>query len=141
MLSVASRLTLRNIHQTRSYLTPARQFHSSNSIMSEVKKTIIKQGDGKNFPKKGDTVTMHYVGTLTNGNKFDSSVDRGTPFKTAIGVGRVIQGWDIAVPTMSLNEKASIHIPYHLAYGERGFPPVIPAKADLIFEVELLKIN
>ncbi|KAJ3081253.1 FK506-binding protein 1 [Quaeritorhiza haematococci] len=106
-----------------------------------VTKELIKAGDGRNFPKKGDTVTMHYTGTLTNGKKFDSSVDRGQPFVTQIGVGRVIQGWDEGVPQMSLGEKARLIISYDYAYGERGYPPVIPPKSDLIFEVELLKIN
>ncbi|KAJ3058948.1 FK506-binding protein 1 [Rhizoclosmatium hyalinum] len=106
-----------------------------------VTKEVLKAGDGKNFPKKGDTVTMHYTGTLNNGSKFDSSVDRGQPFVTAIGVGRVIKGWDEGVPQMSLGEKAILRISYDYAYGERGFPPVIPPKSDLNFEVELLKIN
>ncbi|KAJ3292018.1 hypothetical protein BCR33DRAFT_786661 [Rhizoclosmatium globosum] len=117
-----------------------RSFHSSRFNMG-VTKEVLKAGDGKNFPKKGDTVTMHYTGTLNNGSKFDSSVDRGQPFVTAIGVGRVIKGWDEGVPQMSLGEKAILRISYDYAYGERGFPPVIPPKSDLNFEVELLKIN
>lgn len=63
---------------------------------------------GKTFPKPGDTVTIHYVGTLLNGNKFDSSRDRGDPFVTQIGVGRVIKGWDEGVPQLSLGEKAYV---------------------------------
>ncbi|KAJ9122177.1 FK506-binding protein 1 [Naganishia onofrii] len=102
----------------------------------------ITPGDGQNFPKKGDTVTMHYVGTLaSNGSKFDSSRDRGQPFVTAIGVGRVIRGWDEGVPQLSLGQKAKLICSPDYAYGDRGFPPVIPASATLVFEVELLKIN
>ncbi|KAJ9120748.1 FK506-binding protein 1 [Naganishia vaughanmartiniae] len=102
----------------------------------------ITPGDGQNFPKKGDTVTMHYVGTLaSNGSKFDSSRDRGQPFVTQIGVGRVIRGWDEGVPQLSLGQKAKLICTPDYAYGDRGFPPVIPASATLVFEVELLKIN
>eukprot|EP00842_Homolaphlyctis_polyrhiza_P004441 jgi/Hompol1/4999/HPOL_001101-RA len=84
---------------------------------------------------------MHYTGTFTDGKKFDSSLDRGSPFVTQIGVGRVIKGWDEGVPQMSLGEKATLNITYDYAYGDRGAGGVIPPKADLIFEVELLKIN
>ncbi|KAF9121563.1 FK506 binding protein proline rotamase rapamycin-binding protein [Mortierella sp. 14UC] len=106
-----------------------------------VTKTLITAGDGVNFPKVGDTVTMHYVGTLADGSKFDSSRDRNKPFVTQIGVGRVIKGWDEGVPQMTLGEKAVLSISPDYGYGPRGYPPVIPANADLTFEVELLKIN
>ena len=81
------------------------------------------------------------MGTLKDGKKFDSSYDRGKPFVTPIGVGRVIRGWDEGVPQLSLGEKAKLIISYDYAYGEKGYPGAIPPKADLIFEVELLKIN
>ncbi|ORX86497.1 peptidyl-prolyl cis-trans isomerase [Anaeromyces robustus] len=106
-----------------------------------VDKKITKPGDGVHFPKKGDTVTMHYTGTFPDGKTFDSSRTRGKPFVTQIGVGRVIAGWDKAVPQMSLGEQAVITISYDDAYGERGIPGVIPPKSTLIFDVELLKIN
>ncbi|KAF9540808.1 FK506 binding protein proline rotamase rapamycin-binding protein [Mortierella hygrophila] len=106
-----------------------------------VTKTLITPGDGINFPKKGDTVTMHYTGTLADGSKFDSSVDRNKPFVTKIGVGQVIQGWDEGVPLMSLGEKAVLKITPDFGYGANGYPPVIPQNADLTFEVQLLKIN
>ncbi|KAJ3073634.1 FK506-binding protein 1 [Podochytrium sp. JEL0797] len=125
---------------TTTAFNASRSFHTSRFNMG-VTKEVLKAGDGVNFPKKGDTVTMHYTGTLNSGAKFDSSVDRGQPFVTAIGVGRVIKGWDEGVPQMSLGEKAVLRISYDYAYGERGFPPVIPPKSDLNFEVELLKIN
>ncbi|KAG8778258.1 hypothetical protein FRC12_025071 [Ceratobasidium sp. 428] len=101
----------------------------------------ISPGDGKTFPKKGDTVQIHYVGTLTNGKKFDSSRDNGTPFKTKIAVGQVIKGWDEGVPQLSLGEKAKLTITPDYGYGAGGYPPVIPPNSTLIFEVELLKIN
>ncbi|KAL4063299.1 hypothetical protein V8B97DRAFT_1876954 [Scleroderma yunnanense] len=101
----------------------------------------ISPGDGKTFPKPGDTVTIHYVGTFTNGQTFDSSRDRGSPFKTQIGVGKVIKGWDEAVPKLSLGEKAILTATPDYAYGEQGFGKVIPKNATLKFEVELLKIN
>ncbi|KAF9412015.1 FK506 binding protein proline rotamase rapamycin-binding protein [Entomortierella beljakovae] len=104
-------------------------------------KTIITPGDGVTFPKKGQTVVMHYTGTLDDGTKFDSSRDRGKTFVTPIGVGRVIQGWDEGVPLMSLGERATLSITYDYAYGEHGHPPVIPRRANLNFDVELLEIQ
>ncbi|CAE6443618.1 unnamed protein product [Rhizoctonia solani] len=101
----------------------------------------LKPGDGVHFPRKGDTVTIHYVGTLLDGSKFDSSHDRGAPFITQIGVGKVIRGWDEGVPLLSLGEKALLTTTADYAYGERGFPPNIPSNATLNFEVELLGIN
>ncbi|KAG0374267.1 FK506 binding protein proline rotamase rapamycin-binding protein [Mortierella sp. AD032] len=106
-----------------------------------VTKTVIKAGDGINFPKEGDTVSMHYVGTLADGTKFDSSRDRNKEFVTQIGVGRVIRGWDEGVPQMSLGEKAVLKISSDYGYGARGYPPIIPQNAELTFEVELIKIN
>ncbi|KAL9933502.1 hypothetical protein V8E36_007678 [Tilletia maclaganii] len=101
----------------------------------------ISPGDGQNFPKPSQTVHIHYVGTLPDGSVFDSSRDRGSPFVTPIGVGRVIKGWDEGVPKLSLGEKAKLTCTADYAYGARGFPPVIPPNATLIFEVELLKIE
>jgi len=106
-----------------------------------VEKEIISAGNGSDYPKAGDTVTIHYTGTLTNGKKFDSSVDRGQPFVTQIGVGRVIKGWDEGVPTMSLGEQAKLTISGDYAYGDRGFPNLIPPHATLVFDIELLGIN
>ena len=103
--------------------------------------THIKEGDGKTFPKKGDHVFVHYTGTLLNGKKFDSSVDRGEPFEFDLGVGQVIQCWDMSVARLSLGEKIKVVCPYKLAYGERGAGGVIPPKSDLVFEMELMKIE
>lgn len=100
---------------------------------------VIKEGSG-NTPNIGDKIVANYAGYLVDGKKFDSSYDRGQAFSTQIGVGRVIKGWDEAFLTMKKGEKRILIIPYYLAYGERGHPGVIPPKATLIFEVELLDI-
>ena len=102
--------------------------------------THIKEGDGKTFPKKGDRVSVHYTGTLLDGKKFDSSYDRNSPFQFTLGVGQVIKCWDMSVARLSLREKIKVICPYNLAYGERGAGGVIPPKADLAFEMELIKI-
>jgi len=101
----------------------------------------LQPGDGCTFPRKGDTVSIHYVGTLLDGNQFDSSRDRNEPFKTVIGVGKVIKGWDEGVPQLSLGQKAILTCTPDFAYGSRGFGTVIPPNSTLKFEVELLKIN
>ena len=89
----------------------------------------------------GDSVEVHYTGWLTDGKKFDSSKDRGQPFAFLLGGGQVIKGWDEGVAGMKVGGKRQLVIPYQLAYGESGRPPVIPPKSELTFEVELLKIR
>ncbi|ORX54494.1 FK506-binding protein 1 [Hesseltinella vesiculosa] len=101
----------------------------------------ITPGDGKNFPKSGDTVSIHYTGTLQDGSKFDSSRDRGQPFQCRIGQGQVIDGWDKGVPQLSIGQRAKLICTPDSAYGARGIPGVIPPNSTLIFDVELLKIN
>merc|ERR1719433_1802640 len=82
---------------------------------------VLKDGDGKTFPKKGDTLTMHYTGTLAgNGVKFDSSRDRKQPFQFTIGEGEVIKGWDYGVMKMSLGERGVLHVPSAFGYGATG---------------------
>lgn len=99
----------------------------------------IQVGEGPEV-QSGDFVLMHYSGTLKNGTKFDSSYDRGTPFKTRIGVGQVIDGWDMGVPGMKVGGKRKLTIPAKLAYGDEGIGD-IPGGATLIFEVELISIE
>ena len=101
---------------------------------------VEKEGTGKK-PKRGETVSVHYTGYLTNGKKFDSSVDRGAPFNFKVGVGQVIAGWDKGIMQMKEGEKAILFIPSYMAYGDRAVGNVIPPKSDLIFEVELLKVG
>jgi len=91
--------------------------------------------------KTGDTVSVHYTGTLIDGSKFDSSLDRGTPFTFTLGAGQVIQGWDEGIAGMKVGGKRKLTIPPELGYGAGGYPPVIPGNATLIFEVELLEIK
>lgn len=91
--------------------------------------------------KPGNNLTVHYTGTLTNGQKFDSSLDRKVPFVFPLGAGQVIKGWDEGVAGMKVGGKRRLYIPSKLAYGERGAGGVIPPNADLIFEIELLKVE
>ena len=100
----------------------------------------IVEGSGVES-KVGDSLTVHYTGMLEDGTKFDSSVDRGTPFNFILGIGQVIEGWEKGMEGMKVGEKRKLTIQPEYAYGERGVPGVIPPNATLIFEVELLEIN
>lgn len=100
----------------------------------------VKKGKGVEA-KAGKTVVVHYTGWLTNGSKFDSSVDRGEPFSFNLGTGQVIPGWDKGVAGMKKGGKRKLHIPPDMGYGKDGSPPVIPPNATLIFDVELLDVK
>jgi peptidylprolyl isomerase len=104
---------------------------------SGLKIESVKQGNGPQ-PQKGQTVTVHYTGTLENGTKFDSSRDRGAPFEFQVGMGQVIPGWDEGLMIMKVGDRAKLTIPSQLGYGARGAGNVIPPNATLIFDVELL---
>ena len=90
--------------------------------------------------KHGDTVAVHYTGRLSDGTKFDSSHDRGQPLSFALGAGRVIKGWDQGILGMQPGQKRRLTIPSHLAYGQQGYPGLIPPNATLVFDVELVNI-
>lgn len=100
----------------------------------------IKEGNGQK-PQKGNRVTVHYTGKLTNGKVFDSSVQRNEPFTFNLGKGEVIKGWDEGVAQMSIGQKAFITCPPEYAYGKQAVGGVIPANSTLIFEVELLSFK
>lgn len=101
-------------------------------------KRIIQEGEGDEKPDDGYEVSVHYTGTFEDGNEFDSSHNRGSPFNFTLGTGSVIKGWDIALKTMKRNEIAEFSLPPELAYGERGSPPSIPPNSRLNFIIELM---
>jgi FKBP-type peptidyl-prolyl cis-trans isomerase len=104
----------------------------------EIKDEVVGKG---REAKTGDTVRVHYTGTLMSGKKFDSSLDRGEPFEFKLGEGQVIKGWDQGVVGMKVGGKRKLTIPWDLAYGEAGNPPTIPPKAALKFDVELIEVK
>jgi len=104
---------------------------------SGLKYIILEEGDGEK-PQSGQKVSVHYTGTLLDGTKFDSSLDRGEPFKFDLGKRQVIEGWDEGIALLNIGSKAKFIIPPELGYGKRGSGRVIPPNATLIFEVELL---
>jgi len=123
-----------------------------NKTIEEVAKGYEKTATGLRYKitqtntegkaaKRGDNIQVHYTGTLLDGTKFDSSVDRGQPISFAIGTGRVIPGWDEGIMLLKEGEKARLVIPPYLGYGERGSRGVIPPNAILIFDVELVKVG
>lgn len=113
---------------------------TDEAVVTELKIEDIEVGTGDEAVT-GKSITVHYTGTLTDGTKFDSSVDRNEPFTFNLGAGQVIQGWDQGFAGMKVGGKRKLTIPASLGYGEAGSPPVIPANATLIFEVELLEVK
>ena len=119
---------------------PAKAVPLDSTKPGTLEKVDMKVGTGAEAVN-GKKVKVHYTGTLTNGTKFDSSLDSGKPFTFTLGMGEVIRGWDIGVAGMKVGGKRKLTIPYHLAYGEAGSPPTIPPKATLLFDVELLGVE
>lgn len=115
--------------------------NTNNFEIQGMKVEILKEGTGQEA-KSGDTVTVNYVGTFEDGNKFDSSIDRGVPFSFTLGAGTIIKGWDLGVVGMKVGEKRKLTIPSDLAYGETGAADgLIPPNATLVFEIDLLSIK
>lgn len=108
--------------------------------VAELEIIDLVEGTGKEAVK-GALITTHYTGWLADGTKFDSSIDKGRYFECVIGTGRVIQGWDIGILGMKVGGKRKLVVPAHLAYGERKMGKIIPANADLTFEIELFDVK
>lgn len=115
-------------------------FVSACSGGDKVKIEVLQPGNGPEA-QSGQMVTVHYTGWLTDGTKFDSSIDRGQPFQFRLGAGQVIKGWDEGVAGMKVGEKRKLTIPASLGYGDRGAGNVIPPNATLVFEVQLLGVQ
>ena len=112
----------------------------TNQTADRIKIEILEKGNGA-AAKNGDTIVVHYIGTLENGTKFDSSLDRGRPFSFVLGAGQVIAGWEQGILGMRVGEKRKLTIAPELAYGEAGAGNAIPPNATLIFEINLLEIK
>lgn len=117
------------------------QDQPAKDVVSELKIETTQEGTGERAVKSGDTISVHYTGRLTDGTKFDSSVDRGTPFTFTIGAGQVIKGWDEGLLGMKVGEKRTLTIPANKGYGATGAGGVIPPNATLVFETELVSIQ
>lgn len=111
------------------------------SVLEQFEILVTQEGEGSKVAKAGDTISVHYTGTLTDGTKFDSSVDSGQPFSFSLGAGAVIRGWDLGIEGMKVGEKRTLTIPPELGYGASGSGSVIPPNATLIFTTELMSIN
>ncbi len=109
--------------------------------IEEFSTETITEGTGDVVAEVGNTVEVHYVGTLVDGTKFDSSRDRGQTFSFGLGSGQVIQGWDVGVAGMKVGEVRKLNIPSEMGYGERGAGATILPGSGLVFEVELISIN
>lgn len=119
---------------------PAAKFSAVTTTPSGLIYVITRRSDGRS-PRPGETVVVNYTGLLTNGMKFDSSLDRGQPYKFKLGLGRVIKGWDEGIQKLRVGEQATLVIPPQLGYGAGGSGGVIPPDATLIFVVELIGIE
>lgn len=132
--------TLNNQSQDNNQTTNQTTNQNTMDTTQGLKIETLVEGSGVQA-KKGDMVTVNYTGTLTDGTKFDSSLNPGrTPFQFTLGQNRVVQGWELGILGMKVGEKRKLTIPPELGYGPSGYGP-IPPNATLLFEVELLKIN
>ena len=116
--------------------------HASGAVRTQYTMRLIELAAGTGKPAEaGKVFVVHYTGWLRDGTKFDSSVDRKQPLEFEQGKRRVIPGWDAGFEGMKVGGKRRLIIPYQLAYGEKGRPPKIPPKSELIFDVELLDVK
>ena len=144
-LSLAFGLTACTKKEAESTSTQAQQPSASGMLTppgesTELKKVDVKVGTGAEAVP-GKMVKVHYTGTLTNGTKFDSSVDRNSPFEFKLGSGQVIPGWEQGIQGMKVGGKRTLTIPPNLAYGDRAMGDKIPANSTLLFDVELLGVQ
>jgi FKBP-type peptidyl-prolyl cis-trans isomerase len=126
----------KSVRKTVTAVMPAGLSRSASGLTY----VMTRPGTGR-LPSAGETVIVNYTGVLSNGVKFDSSVERGKPLEFRLGVGRVIKGWDEGIAMMHVGEQATLIIPPQLGYGERGAGGVIPPNATLVFVVELIGIK
>ncbi|MDD5463576.1 MAG: FKBP-type peptidyl-prolyl cis-trans isomerase [Candidatus Moranbacteria bacterium] len=127
--------------ETKKAAQPTMNNQSNEKKPMELEIKTTQEGTGDRVVKSGDNIAVHYTGKLTDGTKFDSSVDRGTPFEFQIGQGMVIAGWEQGLLGMKVGEKRTLTIPAEMGYGARGAGAVIPPNATLIFDVELISIK
>jgi FKBP-type peptidyl-prolyl cis-trans isomerase len=116
------------------------RYGSAHDMTSGLKYVVRRPGEGE-MPKPGDSVTVHYDGRLLSGGPFDSTYDRGAPMVLNVGTGDVLPGLDEALLTMRPGEKRTVIVPWWLGYGERGRPPLVPQRATLVYELELLAVT
>jgi len=128
----------KNAAEGKAFLEENAKKEGVVTLPSGLQYKVVKEGTGK-MPKEGDSVTVHYRGTLIDGTEFDSSYGRGEP--VTFPVGGVIPGWVEALQLMKEGSKWELFIPASLAYGERGAPPLIGPNSTLVFEVELVSVN
>lgn len=115
-----------------------RSYPNAHKLKSGLRYIVRNPGTGAATPQVGDNIICNYSGRLLDGTEFDSSYRRGVPFQFRLGTGVVIKGWDEAFALMHKGERATLIVPYWLAYGVKGQPPQIPPRATLVFEVELI---
>lgn len=131
----------RNISEDNTLMNTTDQTNVPVPASDELVIEVIQEGEGSEVSRNDDSLSVHYVGRLVDGQKFDSSRDRGTPFQFTLGAGQVIEGWDQGMLGMKIGESRKLTIPASLGYGSRGAGDIIPPNATLIFEVELISMD